>query len=109
MKPGNYFSSDKKGVFKVTTPAEPLAVTAWKEYTFYFDNTQLSEVAEQIEERFGIKVNIVGNQLANRRIGGIYQAREADALLQILSELLEIEITKKTDYIELRTSKLTEL
>jgi ferric-dicitrate binding protein FerR (iron transport regulator) len=109
MKPGNYFSSDKKGVFKVTTPAEPLAVTAWKEYTFYFDNTQLSEVAEQIEERFGIKVNIVGNQLANRRIGGIYQAREADELLQILSELLEIEITKKTDYIELRTSKSTEL
>ena len=109
MKPGNYFSSDVKGGMEITSPREPLIATAWKDHTFYFDNTPVSEVAEQIHERFDVKINIADSLLANRKIGGTYQARQVDELLDILSQLLEIEITQKTDYIELRTSKFKNL
>jgi len=109
MKPGSYFSANAQGDFKVTIPKETLAITAWKEQTFYFDNTQLSEVARQIQERFDVTVKIPDKNLAKTCIGGIYKARDADELFEILSALLEIEITQKSDCIELRTTKSYEL
>jgi len=109
MNPGSYFSANAEGDFKVTVPKETLAITAWKEQTFYFDNTQLSEVARQIQERFDVTVKIPDKNLAKTCIGGIYKARDADELFEILSALLEIEITQKSDCIELRTTKSYEL
>jgi ferric-dicitrate binding protein FerR (iron transport regulator) len=105
MKPGSYFSADSLGTYEVSTPQQPEAITAWKEQAFFFDNTQLSEIAEQIYERFQIKIVIKEKALANRKIGGTFQARNADELLETLSELLEMKITQKTDYIELSTLK----
>ncbi|CAG5018894.1 hypothetical protein DYBT9275_06093 [Dyadobacter sp. CECT 9275] len=102
MKPGNLFSSAQDGTFKVSTPVKPQELTAWKEQMFYFDNTLLSDVARQMEERFNVNVRISDPLLSARRIGGIYRAENADDLLQILSELLPIEIIQNQDYIELR-------
>lgn len=106
MKPGNLFVSDKNGAFNLTRQADPRPYTAWKDQTFYFDNTLLSNVALQIHEQFGVNVRIPDTLLANRKIAGTYKATQADDLLQILSELMQIEITQKEDYIELSTPKL---
>jgi len=106
MKPGNLFVSDRNGTFKVSEPKDSRPYVAWKEQTFYFDNTLLSDVAVQIREQFNIEVRIPDTLLAGRRIAGIYKAHQADDLLQILSELMQIEITQKEDYIELSTPKL---
>jgi transmembrane sensor len=106
MKPGNLFISDKTGAFKVTREADPRPYTAWKDQTFYFDNTLLSQVALQIHEQFNVDVRIPDTLLANRRIAGTYKATQADDLLQILSELMQIEITQKEDHIELSTPKI---
>jgi transmembrane sensor len=106
LSPGNYFTADAKGSFKVITPEEPLAITAWKEQTFYFDDATLAEVVEQINERFAVKITIADRELAIRKIGGIYQAKDPDALLEILSAMFEMEITRITaDEIELRIPK----
>ncbi|WP_229208663.1 FecR family protein [Dyadobacter luticola] len=106
MKPGNLFVSDKTGAFNLTKEADPRPYTAWKDQTFYFDNTLLSQVALQIHEQFNVNVRIPDTLLANRRIAGTYKATQADDLLQILSELMQIEITQKEDYIELSTPKI---
>jgi transmembrane sensor len=105
LNPGNYFTADAKGRFQVITPDEPLAITAWKEQTFYFDDTPLTEVVEQINERFAAHIRIADRQLASRKIGGIYQAKDPDALLEILLALFEMEITRNADEIELRSPK----
>lgn len=108
MKPGSYFSANAEGDFKVTVPDEVPATKSRGEQTFYFDNTPLSEVARQIEERFKIKVKVLDKILAKTRIGGIYHVRDAHELLEGLSALLEIEITRKSDCIELHnTNHLT--
>ncbi|CAG4992461.1 hypothetical protein DYBT9275_00967 [Dyadobacter sp. CECT 9275] len=104
LSPGNYFTADSHGSFKVVTPEEPLAITAWKEQTFYFDDATLAEVVEQINERFDVHIHIADDELASRKIGGIYQAREPEALLEILSAMFDMNITRTADKIELRTS-----
>lgn len=106
MKPGSLFVSGRDGAFKMTAPADIRPYTAWKEQTFYFDNTLLSDVAAQIEEQFDVRVRIPDTLLAQRKIGGIYKVEQADDLLQILSELMEIEIIQKDDHIELTIPKL---
>lgn len=105
MKPGNLFVSGRNGAYKMTAPADPRPYTAWKEQTFYFNNTLLSDVAQQIGEQFGTEVRIPDTLLAQRRIGGIYKADQVDDLLQILSELMQIEVIQKEDHIELAIPK----
>ena len=109
MKPGSHFSATQEGSINITEPVDKEEVLTDLAQTFYFDNTPLSEVALQIEERFQVKVKIMDKNLANTSIGGIYKAKEADALLEILGALLELEITQKSDCIELRTIKNNDL
>nr|WP_295923362.1 FecR domain-containing protein [uncultured Dyadobacter sp.] len=105
MKPGNLFVSGQNGSYKMTEPADTRPYTAWKEQAFYFNNTLLSDVAQQIGEQFDVQVRIPDTLLAQRRIAGIYKAEQADDLLQILSELMQIEIIQKEDHIELSIPK----
>jgi transmembrane sensor len=104
LKPGSLFASNSKGGGAITKPQAPEQFTAWKKEMFYFDNTSLSEVAEQIHERFNVKVRIPDPVLAQHKIGGVYTARQADDLLEILSELLQLEVIKHNEFIELRKS-----
>ncbi|TKT90814.1 FecR family protein [Dyadobacter frigoris] len=106
MKPGNLFVSSPNGTFNLVEKVDARPYTAWKDQTFYFNNTRLSDVALQIQEQFDVKVRIIDTLLSNKRIAGIYKAEQADDLLQILSELMRIEITQKEDIIELSTPKL---
>ncbi|MCF0060747.1 FecR domain-containing protein [Dyadobacter chenwenxiniae] len=109
LSPGNYFTADAKGSFQVITPDEPLAITAWKEQTFYFEDVTLTEVVEQINERFAAHIKIADRELAARKIGGIYQAKDPDALLQILSAMFEMDIIRHDEEIELRSPKNPDL
>ncbi|HEV7380260.1 MAG TPA: FecR domain-containing protein [Dyadobacter sp.] len=106
MKPGNLFSTAENGAFTLTSPSAPASFVAWKQDMFYFDNTMLSEAVEQMNERFKVDVRILDPVLGKHRIGGIYKARQAEDLLAILSELLQLEVIKHNEFIELRKSEI---
>ncbi|MBD2752395.1 FecR family protein [Spirosoma validum] len=103
MKPGNVVTVANSGKYQLTQAAPARPYTAWKDHWFYFDNTTLTEVAAQIRERFGVNVVVVDAALAQRRIAGNFKAEKVDDLLQILSELLDLNIVKTHQRIELRT------
>ena len=105
MKPGNVVTVANSGRYQLTQTAPARRYVAWKEHWFYFDNTSLAEVAEQIRERFGLTVVVPEVALAQRRIAGNFKAEKADDLLQILAELLNLNIVKTRHHIELRTPK----
>lgn len=104
MKPGNLFTTENNGAFTLTSSTTPAKFVAWKQEMFYFDNTLLSEVVEQMNDRFKVNVRIPDPVLAKHRIGGVYKAKQADDLLAILSELLHLEVVKHNEFIELRKS-----
>jgi transmembrane sensor len=103
MKPGNLFTSVSNDSFEISIPAKPQKYTAWKEQLFYFDNTPLLEVTQQMKERFNVNVCIADSVLLGRSIGGIYRAENPDDLLEILTELLELEVVQKEKITELHT------
>lgn len=104
MKPGNLITVDRTGGTHLTPVVPARRALGWQAPWFYFDNTSLTEVAEQIHEQFGVKVLIPNTALAQRRIAGNFKAEKADDLLQILSQLLHLNVVRTRTHIELNTS-----
>jgi transmembrane sensor len=93
MRPGEVASVDAKGALRVQKPAElKPAGPAWQAHTFVFDNTSLQEIAYQVEEHFGVKVQVGELALAQRRLSGEFQANDAGELLQALAQVLSVHV-----------------
>ncbi len=103
MKPGHLFEVTKNRPGILSVPEKPQQYLAWKTHQFYFDNTPLSEVARQMEDRFGVVIRITDPALEEKELGGIYEAQSPDDLLQVLAELYHIEISRNKNRIELRS------
>ncbi|PWJ58650.1 ferric-dicitrate binding protein FerR (iron transport regulator) [Dyadobacter jejuensis] len=109
MRPGSQFKATVEGAYNITVPKVAPPPMYDPGQTFYFDNTPLTEVVQQIENRFGVQVKIVDKNLLYTSIGGIYKVKEAEELLTLLAALLELEITQKSNCIELRETKHNDL
>jgi transmembrane sensor len=97
MKPGDLVSLDKKGEVKLKEIQNAKVYTAWKSHRFIFDNTSLEEITYQIEENFGVHIQINSADLANRTVTGTFSAEQADDLIAILQELLTLQYEKNSD------------
>ncbi len=105
MKPGNVVTVVNSGRYQIRQTAPAHSYNGWKDHWFAFDNTSLAEVAAQIQEHFGVRVIVADESLAQRRIAGNFKAEQVDDLLQILAQLLNLNVVKTPNGIELRTSK----
>lgn len=95
MLPGDVVLVDTKGKMDIKSSQPVEMHTAWKEKRFIFLNTSLREIADRINETYGVQVVIVDTTLANRTISGAYKADNADELLSALSQLLDIQLSKR--------------
>lgn len=68
--------------------------TAWQEHRFVLTNTTVAEVAYQLGEQFGVRVELADTALANRRLGGTFRAETADELLHVLANVLAARLTR---------------
>ncbi len=95
LRPGDIVEVNKHGKLNLQS-GQPIQVhKAWKEHRFIFNNTSLREIAEQIQETFGVQVVIPDPALGSRRVAGAYKAENAHELLDVLSELLNIRVSKQ--------------
>jgi ferric-dicitrate binding protein FerR (iron transport regulator) len=99
MKVGDVVTVDKKGTFQLQSTKNALANNskAWKEHSFSFESTSLQEIAYQVEENFGVKVQISDYQLSKRQISGDYKAESAEELLKAIAEILGVEVSKNDE------------
>ncbi len=97
MKPGDLVVIDQKGHVNLKEVPQPQIFSAWKEHRFVFDETSLQEVAMMIEENFGLTIKFREDFLAKRTISGTFHAENADELLQVIAELLEINYNRQNN------------
>jgi ferric-dicitrate binding protein FerR (iron transport regulator) len=91
IKPGDVVTIHN-GVFKLKEKQPTQIHSAWKEHRFVFDHTSLQEIAFQMEESFGVKIQIADTLLAEREVTGTYEAADAQDLLEVLAKVLDIEM-----------------
>ncbi|KAB7727613.1 DUF4974 domain-containing protein [Rudanella paleaurantiibacter] len=70
-------------------PTEP----AWKLFRYDFRQTPLPEVAQLMEDNFGLRVTLAP-ELADRKLSGQFHARTADDILTALTELFDVRVTQ---------------
>lgn len=101
MKPGDYVLFNKQNKASLNTFSEKQYLSIWQEKKFVFNKTSLKDVAVMLEETYGLKVKVFGNELANRKLMGSFQAENLDELLNTISELLRINVIRQNNEVEL--------
>jgi ferric-dicitrate binding protein FerR (iron transport regulator) len=97
MKPGDLVMFDQSNRLKQEVTKQPEKYAAWKDHRFVFDDTTLQEFAKIMDENYGLEVIIKDETLAKRTLVGSFRADSADELLEIVSEIFNINIARTGD------------
>jgi len=98
LKPGDKFIKNDKGTDEIHL-LNTDEVIAWKNHDFLFEGTSLAQVANIINENFGIKLIFQNEALANRKISGTFHAEKADELIDAIAQVLDVNYKKRNNSI----------
>lgn len=101
MKPGELIEVKPGHSLRHVTVPQPQAYSSWKHRQFSFDKTPLSDIIQQVEENFGVDVQLTGSQLGSRRLSGTFKADSAPELLRAIAELLSLQYNQTGSTIQL--------
>ena len=97
MKPGDLLTLNPKGEARYLQTKQRLANPAWTDHRFVFDKTPLTEVVAMLDENYGLTVEIASAETGQLTLSGAYPAQNADELLRIIAEVLNIDIIRQSD------------
>ena len=97
MKPGDLATLDAQGKLAIRQTAHPENLSAWKQHRFSFETTSLREIAQLLEDNYGLTVKIEGDGLANRTISGSFPAQDANEVIKLVAELLQINYFRENN------------
>lgn len=101
MKPGDAVTLDRRGQVKVRRLRQPENLAAWRENRFVFEETTLTEIAQLFEETYGIRLSIPDSSLARWTVSGSFTARNADELLESLTQAASLRYIRRDDRVVL--------
>ncbi|WP_338868098.1 FecR domain-containing protein [Spirosoma sp. SC4-14] len=102
MKPGE-LAVAQTGIEQVTVkPEKPQRYTAWTRQEFAFDNTPLRDIAQQLNDTWGVTLVFEDNDLAERRFTGNLTSQDLETLLATLAATFDLEVTRNENNIYLR-------
>ncbi|MCX6217067.1 FecR domain-containing protein [Spirosoma sp.] len=102
MKPGQ-FAATKPAIEAVEIREEkPQLHTSWVEHQFVFENTALSDIAQQLHDTYGLDIVFEDSDLANRRFTGNLSDQSIETLLATLSLTFDLTAHRNGDRISLR-------
>ncbi len=103
MQPGELVTLSPSGNLKLQRTERPELQSAWKEQRYVFDNTSVREICAILLENFGLVV-VPGNEAtAARTISGNFKAQNANDLLDVLREVLDLDIREQNGSIILNS------
>jgi len=97
LKPNEKFVSANGKNIKMAVNAE--SQTSWRQKRLVFDSTPLSEVADIIEDNYGVKVIISTEALASRHLNGSVDINNLDVLLKGIVDLFDVNINRQENTI----------
>lgn len=91
LRPGEMATLEDRKLLKVKV--KPSEYAAWKEHKLFFDQTPLREVANILEDTYGIQVVFENETLVNRKLSGEISSDKATDILRAIKESFDISIT----------------
>jgi transmembrane sensor len=82
---------------------EPEVYSSWRHNKLIFNDTPVKEIAQLLEDNYGMQVTFKDAQLANRKFTGSIPNQDIDLFLTILAESLNIDISRENQLIMIST------
>lgn len=103
MKPGEKASvaMDGRIAIQPLTTTELKDPAVWQEHHFHFDHTTLADASRELNAVFGLEIVVADPALAARQVTGTFKARQADELLSVLSEMLDMHVQVNNEEVHL--------
>jgi ferric-dicitrate binding protein FerR (iron transport regulator) len=74
---------------------------AWKTGQLSFDETPLSEVANELSDYFKVRFVLKGDQLADKKLIATFHKESLTEVLDILSKTLQVHTVQKDSLVEI--------
>lgn len=91
LQPGELATLEDRKILKMKV--RPSEYVAWKEHKLFFNQTSLREVANILEDTYGIEVIFEDETLAYRKLSGQISSEKADDIFKAIEESFDISIT----------------
>ena len=102
LKPGQYAAARPQVETVDVHTEKPQLHTSWVDHQFVFDNTPLSEIAQQLHDTYGLDVVFEDGDLANRRFTGNLSNQSIETLLTAISLTFDVTARRTDNRISLR-------
>ena len=99
MKPGELLTLDNQNHLYKKTVSRPESYQAAIDQHYVFDRTTLQEIIFLLAENYGIIAEVTDQELLNQTLTGTYTAKDANELLDLLKEVLDVNIKWQKDKI----------
>lgn len=99
LKPGdivNYSPQTQKLSRKTLNPK---TITAWKEHQIILDNQPLSDLAEILQNYYGVTVDFDHPKLADKKVVAILPTDDLDAVLTTMETIGKVRAERKGNYV----------
>lgn len=102
MAPGELvkFSKDEKKFTEKNV--DPQNYSAWLNNELVFNKTPFYEIAQMLEDNYGMRVTFEKEETAKRKLTGSSPADDVDSLLLTLSTLFDVQITRTGKHIKVQ-------
>ncbi|WP_052731296.1 FecR family protein [Spirosoma radiotolerans] len=99
MQPGDLFYADVKAKVYYRKRVDAAAQSAWQTGKLTFDGTTLQEVAQMLEDTYGVTVVIADPDLRQQTLSGTIPNQSMQTILNGLSTLFDLRITQHSNRI----------
>ena len=99
MKPGEMVVADTKGKTYYKRQVNAKALASWRDKKLVFEGMSLLEIAQMLEETYGVKVEIADPTLQKQQFSGSIPNQNIDTILKGLSTLFDFHITRQSNRI----------
>lgn len=97
MKPGELVTLDPLAPAKLRKSAAPAKRAVRSDNRYVFEETTVLELMYLLADRHGITAEVSDEALLAQTLSGSFTAENADELLALLEEILELQITQRGD------------
>lgn len=105
MQPGDWveYQSNQRKLIRKTVNAD--TYSSWTANKWILEKTSLQQVADRIEETFGIEVTVSDTQLARESMSGVIPVLHLDETLEVLAATYNVQIQQQNNLIIITKNK----
>ena len=105
MQPGELVEYSEVDQVLTQQPVDPTPYAAWRQGQMVFERTPLREIADALEDHYGVRVVIADDDLASTQLTGAFPVRNLDMILELLPTIADVKVIRDDREIILQPQK----